>query len=257
MRRAALLRRSAIAILCIALFAWGWAAGSRHVFPHKQLQAIKAMLAPASAEAPPMYTNPNAVRAGKMDAWLRTRADIVMVGDSITAPARWSEMFPGVNIANRGISGDTVTGLLERSPAIAAMRPRAIFVLIGINDIAGGNDNARIVDRYGRALDILAGTGARIVIQSTLQCSSADCTPAARAQVDALNAALERIAARHGWRFVDLNARFSDSNGLKPAYTYDGIHLNGAGYQLWREMISAEIAAIRPAPSGSEQPLDR
>lgn len=257
MKRAALLKRAVIAILCVAAFAWGWAAGSRHVFPHAQVQAVKAMLAPAPAEPLPMYTNPNAVRAGKMDAWLQTRADIVMVGDSITAPGRWDEMFPGASIANRGISGDTVTGLLERAPAIAAMRPRAIFVLIGINDIAGGNDNARIIDRYGRALEILASTGARIVIQSTLQCSSADCTPAIRAQVDTLNTALKRIAAGHGWRFVDLNTRFSDANGLKPAYTYDGVHLNGAGYQLWRGMIGGEIAAFQSSPSGREQPLDR
>ena len=252
MNRAAWLKRGIVALLCLATFAWGWAAGSRHVFPHALVQSVKAMLAPAPTEPPPMYTNPNAVRAGKMDAWLRTRPDIVMVGDSITAPGRWKEMFPGANIANRGISGDTVTGLLERAPAIAAMRPRAIFVLIGINDIAGGNDNVRILDRYGRALDALASTGARIVIQSTLQCSSADCTPAIRAQVDALNAALERLAARHGWRFIDLNTRFADANGLKPDYSYDGVHLNGAGYQLWREMIGGEVAAAGSTVSGRE-----
>lgn len=250
MKHLSLLRLAAVLALVSAGFVWGWAAGSRHVFPHAQVQAVKAMLAPAPAAPPPMYTNPNAVRAGKMDAWLGTRAAIVMAGDSITAPGRWGEMFPGVSIANRGISGDTVTGLLERAPAIAAMRPRAIFVLIGINDVVGGNDNARILDRYARALETLSATGARIVIQSTLQCSSADCTPTVRAQVDALNAALARIAREHGYRFVDLNPRFSDANGLKPAYTYDGVHLNGAGYRLWREMIGGEIAAA--APSGRD-----
>lgn len=250
MRRTAVLRIAAGGILLAAVFAWGWAAGSRRVFPHAQVQAIRAMFAPAPAAPPPIYINPNAVRAGKTDAWLGTRADIVMVGDSITAPGRWNEMFPGVSIANRGISGDTVTGLLERAPAIAAMRPRAIFVLIGINDVVGGNDTARVLDRYAQALDILAGSGARIVVQSTLQCSSADCTPAVRAQVDALNAALARIATGRGYRFVDLNARFSDANGLEPAYTYDGVHLNGAGYRLWREMIAREIAAA--ASSGRD-----
>lgn len=252
MKRPALLRAAAGAGLLAVVFIWGWAAGAKHIFPHAQVHALKAMLTPAPTEPPPMFTNPNAVRAGKMDAWLGTRADIVMVGDSITAPGRWNELFPGVDIANRGISGDTVTGLLERAPAIAAMRPRAIFVLIGLNDIVGGNDNARILDRYTSALKILSSTGARIVLQSTLQCSSADCTPSVRAQIAALNTALARTAAERGYRFVDLNPRFSDANGLKPTYTYDGVHLNGAGYKLWREIIAGEIAAVPRAASGGE-----
>lgn len=68
----------------------------------------------------------------------------------------------------------------------------------------------------------------------------------AGAEVDALNLELARIAAARGWRFVDLNMRFADADGLKPGYSYDGIHLNGAGYRLWREMIGAEIAAALP-----------
>lgn len=256
MRRAALLNAAAVVSLSIAMFAWGWVAGSREAFPHRQILAVRTWFAPASPPAaqPPMYTNPNAMRAGQADSWLQTRPDIVMAGDSITAAGRWSEMFPDARIVNRGIPGDTVSGLLARARTIAATRPRSIFVLIGINDVLGGNDNGRILVRYRRALDTLADSGARIAIQSTLQCSTTACTPAVRAQIDGLNAALMRIAVERGWRFVDLNARLSDGNGLKPAYTYDGVHLNGAGYRLWRETIGAEVAAT---PSGRDQPLDR
>jgi hypothetical protein len=44
----------------------------------------------------------------------KTKADIVMIGDSITDGAEWHEMFPQLNIVNRGISGDTTVGVLNR-----------------------------------------------------------------------------------------------------------------------------------------------
>ena len=35
-------------------------------------------------------------------------ADVVMLGDSNTEGVDWHELFPGVRLLNRGISGDTV-----------------------------------------------------------------------------------------------------------------------------------------------------
>ena len=40
---------------------------------------------------------------------------IAMVGDSLTEFAPWSGMFPDEDIANYGISGDTVDGVLARA----------------------------------------------------------------------------------------------------------------------------------------------
>jgi lysophospholipase L1-like esterase len=38
--------------------------------------------------------------------------------------------------------------------------------------------------------------------------------------------------------FIDINAELSGANGLKPDLTYDGVHLNGEGYKVWRDRIS-------------------
>jgi len=42
---------------------------------------------------------------------------------------------------------------------------------------------------------------------------------------------------------VDLNAQLSDAQGLKPEYTHDGIHLNGAGFKVWADVLAPYLAA--------------
>src|SRR5256885_6694929 len=66
------------------------------------------------------------------------RHAIVLLGDSITQG--WGEdfsaWFPGMKIANRGISGDTSRGVLVRlEDDVLALHPRAVVLLIGTNDL--------------------------------------------------------------------------------------------------------------------------
>ena len=66
------------------------------------------------------------------------RNAVVMLGDSITEGWRddFSAWFPGVKVANRGISGDTSRGVLIRlQEDVLALHPQAVVVLIGTNDL--------------------------------------------------------------------------------------------------------------------------
>jgi len=62
---------------------------------------------------------------------------IVFLGDSITQG--WGDVgssFPGLKTANRGISGDTTRGVLIRlQEDVLAVKPRAVVLLIGTNDL--------------------------------------------------------------------------------------------------------------------------
>src|SRR5436190_8861872 len=63
---------------------------------------------------------------------------VVFLGDSITQG--WGDEFggnfSGVKLANRGISGDTTRGVLLRlEQDVMAVRPRAVIILIGTNDL--------------------------------------------------------------------------------------------------------------------------
>jgi lysophospholipase L1-like esterase len=62
---------------------------------------------------------------------------LVFLGDSITQG--WGDVgssFPGIKIANRGISGDTTRGVLIRlQDDVIALKPRGVVLLIGTNDL--------------------------------------------------------------------------------------------------------------------------
>ena len=62
-------------------------------------------------------------------------APIVMLGDSLTEAGPWTDLTGCLQIANRGIGGDTTTKLRDRLDEVMALRPRAIFLMIGVNDI--------------------------------------------------------------------------------------------------------------------------
>ncbi|MDE5552493.1 MAG: hypothetical protein K2I91_04755, partial [Muribaculaceae bacterium] len=56
--------------------------------------------------------------------------------------------------------------------------------------------------------------------------------------VPRVNELLPSIAERHGAEYVDLWPAFADEEGkLSRAYTTDGLHLSGAGYKRWAEMV--------------------
>ncbi len=68
----------------------------------------------------------------------RDRHAVVLLGDSITQG--WGEdfsaWFPGMKIANRGISGDTSRGVLIRlQEDVLDLDPAAVVLLIGTNDL--------------------------------------------------------------------------------------------------------------------------
>ena len=59
----------------------------------------------------------------------------VMLGNSLTERGAWAEYFPEAHVINRGIGGDCVAGMAARLDSIVAGRPRAIFLMAGVNDL--------------------------------------------------------------------------------------------------------------------------
>jgi lysophospholipase L1-like esterase len=43
--------------------------------------------------------------------------------------------------------------------------------------------------------------------------------------------------------FIDVNAGLVGEGGLKSDLTYDGVHLNGEGYRVWKREISKYLQA--------------
>src|SRR4051812_4305018 len=62
---------------------------------------------------------------------------VVFIGDSITDNWRLAESFPGQPYVNRGIAGQTTSQMVVRMfPDVIALKPAAVVILAGTNDIS-------------------------------------------------------------------------------------------------------------------------
>ena len=121
-----------------------------------------------------MRVDASAVLAAKADFWLDSPADVMMAGDSLIAAGRWDEIPPGISVHNRGIGGDTISGLLLRSDAIMAKSPRQIIVMIGINDLMAGSDTKDIARQYDAVVAKFAPES-RLTLLGVLKCGPPRC----------------------------------------------------------------------------------
>ncbi len=180
--------------------------------------------------------------------------DIVFLGDSLTAGARWPEVFPGRPVRNRGIRGDTSTGVLGRLGPIVKGRPSQILLMVGTNDLGFDRDVEEIVVTYEAILDRIrdVSPSTEVIVQSIL--------PRQQEYVDrvsALNDALKQLSSNRGLRFCNLHPSFANEQGeLRSEFTNDGLHLLGPGYALWAELIRDVVAPGPPPPAETLRVLE-
>ncbi|TVQ15083.1 MAG: hypothetical protein EA361_06455, partial [Bacteroidetes bacterium] len=177
-----------------------------------------------------------------------TPGEIIMLGNSITNGANWSELFNNPNIRNRGISGDNTFGILHRLEEVTASRPEKIFLLIGINDISKETPVEVILNNYRRIVERIRedSPDTRLYLQSIMPTSNEfDHFPRAynrEKEIEAVNQGIEMLAARYGATFIDLHPHFLDEHGkLNKEFTNDGLHLMGEGYLHWARILRPYI----------------
>ena len=170
--------------------------------------------------------------------------EIVFLGNSITDFCEWSEMFRDLRIKNRGISGDITEGVLYRLQEVTDSKPLKVFIMIGINDLSKNIPNTQILFNYEDIIKSIkrASPKTKIYVQSVLPVNDkfkeyphhVNKTNA----IIELNSDLQKLAQIHRVEYIDLYSVFKDaSNRLDEKYTLDGLHLNGAGYLLWKKTI--------------------
>ena len=187
---------------------------------------------PSYASAWTQTTNyPNRINIFKATPLIQ--GGIVFIGNSITEFGYdWSARF-GVNgIQNRGIAGDVTEGVLERLGEIGYFKPKAVFILIGINDIFANKTSDFVA---GNILKIVNSIHARtpdtkVYVQTILP----NGTVSTRPIIAATNLLLKSSAVANNYTVVDLHPLFADANdNIQAAYTTDGTHLTEAGYSVW------------------------
>ena len=227
-----------VVVVGIAGYFWGGLTVYERLFPYEQVRAAYYALhdGPLGTVAKPNPRN-------TIFQTFSPQANVVMIGDSLTADGEWSEMFPQSKIANRGIGRDRADNILLRMDPILAVNPNKAFVMVGINDIGYGQSVDTIFSNYTNIVQQLTDKGITVYIQSTLECSKSVCGDRLD-KVRDLNTRLSTYAEQQKLSYININAGLTtEKDGLLKDYTYDGTHLLGSGYLKWSKTIAPYVTS--------------
>lgn len=178
---------------------------------------------------------------------------VVFMGDSITDAwgRRYGKFFAGKPYINRGIGGQTTPQMLIRfRPDVVALKPKAVVILAGTNDIAGNTGPTTleaIQDNLSSMAELAKANGIRVVLSSVMPVSDYIRLQTGRRppeKIKALNTWIRDYAAKNGHVYLDYYSVMQDEQGmLKRELTYDGLHPNDAGYQLIEPLAAKAIAS--------------
>jgi lysophospholipase L1-like esterase len=187
----------------------------------------------------------------KRKAWSgRTQADqgaLVFLGDSITQG--WGEdmgkSFPGIQVANRGISGDTTRGMLLRlKKDVLELNPKGIVMLMGTNDLEEGADANVVSKNIELILTDIQKHNAKtpVTLCKVFPASASKKRPAQ--QIKDINTAIANVAKNFPQvTLVDTWTLFANEQGdAKEAEFPDLLHPNQAGYAKWAGAIRPVLA---------------
>lgn len=177
---------------------------------------------------------------------------VVFMGDSITD--FWGRgigtFFPGKPYVNRGISGQVTPQMLLRfHQDVIALKPKAVVILAGTNDIGGNVGPIAIEtteDYLLSMIDMARANNIRVVLSSLMPvCDYIKPQTAQRPpdKILALNRWLKDYAEKNHYVYLDYFSATVDDKGMfRKELTHDGLHPNAAGYAVMSPLAEAAIA---------------
>ncbi|HEY9533247.1 MAG TPA: SGNH/GDSL hydrolase family protein [Mucilaginibacter sp.] len=175
---------------------------------------------------------------------------VVYMGDSITD--FWinndSTFFKSNNYIDRGISGQTTGQMLVRfREDVINLKPAAVVILAGINDIAENNGPEKLEDIFGNIVSMVELARAnkiKVVISSVTPAAAFPWRPSIdpKEKVKALNDMLKDYAAKNKIVYLDYFTAMADANrGLPKELSKDGVHPTLAGYKIMEPLATKAI----------------
>ena len=201
---------------------------------------------------------------------------VVFMGDSITDFWNLAESFPGKPYVNRGIGGQVTAQMLVRMyPDVIDLKPAAMVVLAGTNDIARNNGPVTLtmIEQNIMAMTELAHLhGIKVLLSSVMPISDypylrqqgappPPVVPGGRgapprqkmtdgrppSDILKLNAWLKDYAAKVNATYVDyFNAMVDERGWLRDGMSADGLHPNAEGYKVMTSVLTAALQKAAP-----------
>jgi lysophospholipase L1-like esterase len=183
---------------------------------------------------------------------------LVFLGDSITQG--WSDdfrgKFPNLNVANRGISGDTSRGLLARvEEDVLALDPSGIVLLIGTNDIGQKVRPEDIAANVKLLLEkITAHSPETPIILCQVMPTSGAKQHRPVDQIRKLNALVtEMVRGNKQVTVLDTYTLFAGPDGEAKLEEFpDLLHPNDIGYNKWKAALWPLLATLGFVEKGDD-----
>jgi len=188
--------------------------------------------------------------------------DSYTIGTSVPADERWPEQLvaalgpdaPTLTlVANLGVNGYTSADLIrDELPALDALKPDVVSVLIGVNDVVQGVPVAAYEANVAAILESLL---VRLPAERIIAVAIPDytVTPAGgdygdpRQQHDGIvasNAIMKRLAGDRGIAYIDIFDISLEATTDRSLVAADGLHPSGAQYGRWVERILPAVKAL-------------
>jgi lysophospholipase L1-like esterase len=177
--------------------------------------------------------------------------DVMFVGDSLTEmwpKALWQSSFGHLQPANFGIGGDHTGNVLWRlrDPAIAALKPKLVVLMIGVNNInLCGEEPDQVFGGIQAVVTTLRKQypAARILLNAVLPAGAPDSSE--RRRLVAVNRRLASLGDGKSVFFHDYGAHFMGADGvLSTELQPDLLHFSEKGYQVLAHAMRSDIEQL-------------
>lgn len=179
--------------------------------------------------------------------------DAVFIGDSLTyGLGAYQVLDEDKVIAHTGINPQTIlTSECIEQPdgssvtvleAVEAAAPKKVYIMLGSNGVAFLNQSD-IIEFYGEFIDELQAAlpDAILYVESVLPVTHEKETEDdryANSKIDALNEALQEMAASQEVYYLDVAEAIKDENGCLPTdLSADGMHFGISTYETWVDYL--------------------
>ena len=158
-------------------------------------------------------------------------------------------------IYNRAVRATTISFLLEHIESqIFNLEPSKIFINIGTNDIGFEIPEEEFLNNYDQILSQIESKlpQTQVYVMRYYPINTVDFgqdsdektlfETRSNKKFQKASDKIKKLADNHHFHFIDVNDGLSDENGnLKKELTFDGAHLNPAGYQLVLENLKVYL----------------
>ena len=175
-----------------------------------------------------------------------------ILGQTVFAGSSLMEQFPiekfikekneDVIIYNRGIGGFVAEELhCAIDECILELKPSRLFINIGTNDLSREKPISDLMEEYESIINEVEAAIPEIEIYFMayypINYDAADDSMKPNLlirnneKIKLANMEVEKIARKHGQKYIDVNSNLKDENGnLRAEYTVEGMHIKEIGY---------------------------